>query len=92
LARRHYSSDGKTGEGKAEPAEEGAEEEPEPELTKLQAKDEEILDLTVRISRSSGNLIFIYDLHRAVYDTSKRTSSTCSATPREKKNNSATLP
>jgi hypothetical protein len=54
-ARRHYSSENKTDEGKEEPVkEEVVEEQVEaeavpPELTKLQAKEEEVLDLTVRI-------------------------------------------
>jgi molecular chaperone GrpE len=55
VARRHYSSESKTDEGKEEPVkEEVVEEQVEaeavsPELTKLQAKEEEVLDLTVRI-------------------------------------------
>jgi len=54
-ARRHYSSENKTDEGKEEPVkEEVVEEQVEaeavpPELTKLQAKEEEVLDLTSRL-------------------------------------------
>jgi hypothetical protein len=55
-ARRHYSSDDKTGKGTEEPVKEnaeGQEEDPrtdaEPQLlTKLQAKEQEVVDLTVR--------------------------------------------
>jgi len=55
VARRHYSSESKTDEGKEEPVkEEVVEEQVEaeavsPELTKLQAKEEEVLDLTSRL-------------------------------------------
>jgi hypothetical protein len=99
-SRRHYSSsDGKASEGSEEPVKEEAEgdvsSQPQSETaTKLQTKEREVVDLTVRtrVPPSSFNS-FIYDSFddRAAYDTSKQTSSTSSATLHEKKNNSATL-